>query len=69
MSNKVFKAGWFAGFLMAVAAQGGNWLITPMSHPDASPARKYAVIGQIVICLGASLWLTWRQNASAPSAT
>lgn len=65
MSNKIFKSGWIAGFLMAVAAQGGNWLITPMSHPDASTLRTYAVVAQVAICAGVSLWLTWRHHPPA----
>ena len=53
---------------MAVAAQGGNWLITPMSHPDASDLRKYGVIAQVLICLGGSLWLMWRQRGAGQPA-
>jgi hypothetical protein len=62
--NKVFASGATAGFLLAVAAQGGNWLISPMSHPDASDLRKYGVIAQVLLCLGGSLWLMWRQKRS-----
>lgn len=68
MSNKVFRSGWFAGFLMAVAAQGGNWLITPASHPDASTLRTYGVLAQVIGCLGISLWLMWRQQGAQPPA-
>ena len=68
MSNKVFRSGWFAGFLMAVAAQGANWLITPMSHPGASTLRTSGVVAQVLLCLGISLWLMWRQRASLSKA-
>ena len=66
--TKVFRYGWFAGFLMAIAAQGGNWLISPMAHPDASPLRRYGVIAQVVVCLGFSLWFTLRKRSSIPPA-
>ena len=67
--TKAFKSGWIAGFLMAVAAQGGNWLITPMSHPAASDLRKYGVVAQILIAGGISLWLAWREQKGADGTT
>jgi hypothetical protein len=67
MSNKSFKSGWWSGFLMAIGCQGVNWLITPMSHPAASTLRTYAVIGQVILCLGIGLWLIWRQQAQVPT--
>ena len=56
-----------AGVLVSVAAQAGNWLITP--HANASTARVYGVIAQGVLCLGAALWFVLRERpaASLPS--
>ncbi len=59
--DKSFNSGMLAGLLFALAAQSGNWLITPMSHPDASNARSAGVVAQGVICLSVALWLVWRQ--------
>jgi hypothetical protein len=67
MSNKSFKSGWWSGFLMAIAAQGGHWFITPASHPGASTLRTVGVIAQIVICLGISLWLMQREKHTTPA--
>jgi hypothetical protein len=32
-----------------MAAAGVNWLITPMSHPDATPLRSMQVIVQVIV--------------------
>jgi hypothetical protein len=52
-----------AGVLLALAAQAGNWLITPMRHPDASNARWAGVVAQGVLCASVALWLVWRRRA------
>ena len=65
--HKEFRSGWWAGFLMAVGAQGCNWLIS--SHPEASDLRNFGVIAQVIVCAGISLWLMRRQYASAPQPT
>ncbi|MHB1095293.1 MAG: hypothetical protein ACYC3F_03895 [Gemmatimonadaceae bacterium] len=61
-SDKSFNSGMLAGVLFALAAQAGNWLITPMSHPDASNARWVGVVAQGVICISVAMWLFWRQR-------
>jgi len=62
-SRSSFYQGMLAGMLLSVAAQAGNWLIT--SHPNASTARMYGVIAQCVLCLGAALWLVFRERLAA----
>jgi len=52
-----FWLGVLAGILAAIAAQSGNWLITPAAHPDASAARAVAVGIQGVLCLGVAIAL------------
>ncbi len=66
-SQKSFNTGMLAGALFIIAAQAGNWLITPMSHPDASDARWAAVVAQGVICASISLWLVLRQRKQQAS--
>lgn len=61
-SQKAFNTGMLAGILLAVAGQAGNWLITPMSHPDASDARWAGVVAQGVLCGSVALWLVLRQR-------
>jgi peptidoglycan biosynthesis protein MviN/MurJ (putative lipid II flippase) len=65
-SRNSFYWGMVAGMLVSVAAQAGNWLITPMSHPNASTARLYGVIAQGLLCLAAALWLVRRERATTP---
>ncbi len=60
--RKSFNTGVVAGLLFAIAAQAGNWLITPMSHPNASDARWAGVVAQGTICMSTALWLVWRQR-------
>jgi hypothetical protein len=44
--RKAFDLGAVAGFFIAVAGFSGNCLVTPMSHLDATPARRAAIIAQ-----------------------
>ncbi|HEY3285945.1 MAG TPA: hypothetical protein VGJ96_02365 [Gemmatimonadaceae bacterium] len=67
-SDKSFNSGMLAGVLLALAAQAGNWLITPMSHPDASNARWAGVVAQGLVCASVALWLVWRRRARGGSA-
>ena len=55
--QKTFDLGAVAGFFIALAGFSGNWLITPMSHPDASALRRAAVLAQGLISLGIALFL------------
>ncbi len=66
--RKTFDLGAVAGFFFAVAGFSGNWLITPMSHPDASAARRGAVIAQGLISLGIALFLYMRRRPGSSSA-
>ena len=42
-----------------LAAMGGNWLITPMAHPDASSMLRVGVVAQVVVGLAVAVWC-WR---------
>ena len=59
--------GWGAlsGMLIMVAAFGGNWLITPMAHPDAGRLRTYGVIAQVLACTAAAIW-SWTRATKSP---
>ena len=50
------------GFLILLAARAGNWLITPMRHPDASEFDLVAHWVQAVGSLVAGLWLVRRSR-------
>jgi hypothetical protein len=65
--RKAFDLGAVAGFFLAVAGASGNWLITPMSHPDASAVRRAAVIAQGLISLGIALFLYMRRRPRSSS--
>ena len=64
--SNAFRSGMLAGILLAIAAQAVNWMISP--HPDASQARKIAVVLQAVVALGLSIWLMFRERASKVAA-
>jgi hypothetical protein len=58
MSNSSeFERGVFAGLIIAFGASAVNWLITPMSHPDASTLRTIGVAVQAILGLGVGVWL------------
>ena len=48
-SEEVSYARFLGGLMMAVAASGVNWLITPMAHPDATPFQSTRVIAQVIL--------------------
>jgi hypothetical protein len=57
------------GFLLLViAGKGGNWLITPMSHPDAGTLEYVFTWVQIVVCLVAAIRLHRVARARSDSA-
>lgn len=68
-NTKSFDSGMLAGILFAVAAQAGNWLITPGTHPDAGTLRKALVVAQALVCVGAALYIigTRRSRIAAPA--
>jgi hypothetical protein len=65
--RKAFDLGAVAGFFLAVAGFSGNWLISPVNHPDASPVRRAAVIAQGLISLGIALYLYIRRPPRSSS--
>jgi hypothetical protein len=65
-AEKARRNGALAGMFMTIAAWGGNWLITPAAHPDASSARQAAVIAQVVIMAALAIWF-WRRGGRAGS--
>ena len=67
--QRAFDSGLLAGILAAVSGQAGNWLITPMRHPDAGTATTIAVAVLMVVCLGGAFWLIARRRPPASSAT
>jgi hypothetical protein len=65
--QKAFDTGVTAGFFLALAGWAGNWLITPMSHPDATPLRRTLVIAQALVCLGIALFLFFAKRPRVSS--
>ena len=55
-------------FLLLLAGKGGNWLITPMRHPNASTLDYVLTWIQIVVCVVAGIYLL-RKARSRPGAT
>ncbi len=55
-------------FLLLVAGKSGNWLITPLRHPDASTLDYALTWIQLAGCLLAGIWLL-RRARSRPGAT
>ena len=68
--RRSFDDGMLAGLLFALAGWAGNWLITPMRHPDAGPLRVALVVGQAVVCVSVAVWLVLhrRPRAGVPPA-
>ncbi|MBI2407753.1 MAG: hypothetical protein HYV19_05600 [Gemmatimonadetes bacterium] len=66
--SKTFASGMVAGMFLSIAGFSGNWLITPLRHPDASNAQRAGVVAQLVLCLAVTAWLVWRHRKSAASA-
>ena len=67
--TKSFDWGMVAGMLFLVAANAGNWLMTPMKHPDAGPIQRSLAIAQAVVCLVAAIWIIRRHRSRhAPQA-
>jgi hypothetical protein len=65
--QKAFDTGVAAGFFLALAGWSGNWLITPMSHPDATPLRRTLVIAQALVCLAIALFLFYTKRPRVSS--
>lgn len=58
--NDIRGNGYVSGMLTMLAAWGGNWLITPAAHPDASSVRVAGVVAQVVVCAVLAIWF-WRR--------
>lgn len=54
--------------LLVIAGKGGNWLITPMRHPDATTVDYVLTWVQIVVCLVAAIRLHRIARARSDSA-
>lgn len=54
--NRARSFGFLGGLMLAVAAAGVNWLITPMDHPDASALQSLLVIVQVVVGTVLAVW-------------
>ena len=53
---------WMIVLLFLIAAKSGNWLLTPMRHPDASELTQWGVVAQGAICGVAAVWLFYRRR-------
>lgn len=63
--RRVFDNGMLAGMALMLGGISVNWLITPMSHPDASTARTIGIAVQAVVSFGLALWLILRRRPRA----
>ena len=43
-----------------VGGQAGHWLLTPLSHPQATELRTALVVVQAILGFGAALWFAVR---------
>jgi hypothetical protein len=68
MTDRKRSDGLLALLLIFLAGKGGNWLITPMRHPDATRFEYAMTWAQVVVCLAVALWLIGKAR-SAASAT
>jgi hypothetical protein len=64
--SRGFWGGALFGMCLIIAANGVNWLITPMRHPNAGTAKTVAVIVQIVVAASVAIWLYLRQRRVPP---
>ena len=46
-----FDAGLIAGMLLILAAHGGNWLITPMGHPESTSFDTWVTMAGMAFCI------------------
>ena len=68
MTDKLKSDYVLGGLLVLVAARGGNWLITPMSHPGATTLDYVLTWAQIIVCLVAGIRLIRRSKAPVSAA-
>ena len=48
------------GIWAMVGGQAGHWLLTPLSHPQATELRTALVVVQAILGFGAALWFAVR---------
>jgi hypothetical protein len=67
--NRARSFGFLGGLMLAVAASWVNWLITPMSHPDATPLLSMLVIVQVIVgtVLAVYCWVAGGRVGEEPS--
>lgn len=53
--RQIFMRGLVAGLLAGLGAQAANWLLS--AHPDASEARRFAVMLQAGLSVIGMIWL------------
>ncbi len=49
--------------LLLIAGKGGNWLLTPMRHPQATTLDYILTWGQLIVSIAAGIWLLRRARA------
>jgi drug/metabolite transporter (DMT)-like permease len=54
--NRARSFGFLGGLMLAMAAAGVFWLITPMAHPDATALQSLLVIVQVVVGTVLAVW-------------
>lgn len=54
--NRARSFGFLGGMMLAVAAAGVFWLITPMAHPGATTMQSLLVIAQVVLGTVLAVW-------------
>lgn len=54
--NRARSFGFLGGLMLAMAAAGVFWLITPMAHPNATTLRSLLVITQVVLGVVLAVW-------------
>lgn len=54
--NRARSFGFLGGLMLAMAAGGVFWLITPTAHPNATTLRSLLVIAQVVLGVVLAVW-------------
>ncbi|MFN2316551.1 MAG: hypothetical protein ABR551_04260 [Gemmatimonadales bacterium] len=54
--NRARSFGFLGGLMLAMAAVGVFWLVTPMAHPDATALQSLLVIAQVVLGVVLAVW-------------
>ena len=54
--NRARSFGFLGGLMLAMAAAGVFWLITPTAHPNATTLQSLLVIAQVVLGVVLAVW-------------